>query len=131
MVNRRVSAPFPYWRYVRLPADRRLDRARAEIDTTVGEIIRAARLRRAADERPPADMLEAMLAPQDGVAAFTDAEIAGNVITMLLAGQETTASTMSWMVNCIIEHPEVQARMREEVDRWSAESSLPTSTPQA
>jgi cytochrome P450 len=119
MVNRRVNAAFPYWRYVRLPADRRLDRARAEIDTTVRDIIRAARLRRAADDRPPADMLEAMLAPQDGVAAFTDAEIAGTVITMLLAGQETTASTMSWMVHCMIEHPEVQARMREEADRVS------------
>ena len=117
MVNRRVNAAFPYWRYVRLPADRRLDRARAEIDTTVRDIIRAARLRRAADDRPPTDMLEAMLAPQDGVAAFTDAEIAGNVITILLAGQETTASTMSWIVHCVIEHPEVQARMREEANR--------------
>jgi cytochrome P450 len=119
MVNRRVNAAFPYWRYVKLPADRRLDRTRAEIDTTVRDIIGAARLRRAADDRPPADMLEAMLAPQDGVAAFTDAEIAGTVITMLLAGQETTASTMSWMVHCVIEHPEVQARMREEADRVS------------
>ena len=119
MVNRRVNAAFPYWRYVKLPADRRLDRARAEIDATVRDVIRAARLRRAADNRPPADMLEAMLTPQDGVAAFTDAEIAGTVITMLLAGQETTASTMSWMVHCLIEHPEVQARMREEADRVS------------
>ena len=119
MVNRRVNAAFPYWRYVKLPADRRLDRTRAEIDTTVRDIIGAARLRRAADDRPPADMLEAMLAPQDGDAAFTDAEIAGTVITMLLAGQETTASTMSWMVHCVIEHPEVQARMREEADRVS------------
>ena len=117
MVNRRVNAAFPYWRYVKLPADRRLDRARAEIDTTVRDIIRAARQRRAAEDRPPADMLEAMLVSQDGVAAFTDAEIAGTVITMLLAGQETTASTMSWIVHCMIEHPEVQARMREEADR--------------
>ena len=124
MVNRRVNAAFPYWRYVKLPADRRLDRARAEIDATVRDVIRAARLRRAADNRPPADMLEAMLTPQDGVAAFTDAEIAGTVITMLLAGQETTASTMSWMVHCLIEHPEVQARMREEADRVSGDGRV-------
>ena len=120
MVNRRVNAAFPYWRYVKLPADRRLDQARAEIDETVRDIIRAARLRRAADDRPPADMLEAMLAPQNTASLeFTDDEIAGNVITMLLAGQETTASTMSWIVHCLIEHPEVQARMREEANTVS------------
>jgi cytochrome P450 len=116
MVNRRINAPFPYWRYVKLPADRRVDRALREIDTAVREIIQAARGRFTGADRPPADLLEAMLVPQEHIAPFTDAEIMGNVITMLLAGQETTASTMSWIVHCVTEHPEVQRRMRAEAD---------------
>jgi cytochrome P450 len=125
MINRRVNAPFPYWQYLKLPADRRFERARAEIEATVLEIIKEARLRRLADDRPPANMLEAMLSPQQGVAPFTDAEIAGNVITMLLAGQETTASTISWIVHCMIEHPAIQARMHEEAVRVLGEATAP------
>ncbi len=44
---------------------------------------------------------------------------------MLLAGQETTASTMSWVVHCVIGHPEVQARMREEADRVTGAAVVP------
>ena len=31
-------------------------------------------------------------------AAFTDEEIHGNVLTMLLAGEDTTANTLAWML---------------------------------
>ena len=33
---------------------------------------------------------------------------------MLLAGEDTTANTMAWMMHFMIEHPEAQARMRTE-----------------
>jgi len=114
MIGRRLIAVFPYWRYVRLPADRRLDRALASINVTIQEIIDAARTRRASASGPPTDILEAILdAPDDGD-PFTDTEIRGSVLTIMLGGQETTASTMSWMVYCLTEHPHVQERIREE-----------------
>jgi cytochrome P450 len=47
-------------------------------------------------------------------AAYTDEEIYGNVLTMLLAGEDTTANTMAWMLHFLIEHPQVQGRMRTE-----------------
>jgi cytochrome P450 len=116
MINRRINAPVPYWRYFRLPADRRVDRALDEINATVREMIQTARVRFAERGGSPADMLEAMLVPQEGIAPFTDSELVGNVITMLLAGQETTASTISWIMHCVTDHPRVQAKMRAEVD---------------
>jgi cytochrome P450 len=115
MIGRRLIAVFPYWRYVRLPADRRLDRALADIDVTIQEIIDAARSRRGDTSRPPTDILEAILAAPDDGDPFTDSEIKGSVLTIMLAGQETTASTMSWMVYCLTEHPRVQQRIRDEV----------------
>ena len=36
---------------------------------------------------------------------------------MLLAGEDTTANTLAWMMHLVAEHPEVQAKMRAEVDR--------------
>jgi cytochrome P450 len=36
---------------------------------------------------------------------------------MLLAGEDTTANTLAWMMHFMVERPDVQARMREEVDR--------------
>lgn len=115
MIGRRLIAVFPYWRYVRLPADRRLDRALAAINLTIQEVIDAARKRRAGATTPPADILEAILAAPDDGDPFTDTELRGSVLTLMLAGQETTASTMSWMVNCLIEHPDVQDRIHDEV----------------
>ena len=45
---------------------------------------------------------------------FTDEEIYGNALTMLLAGEDTTANTMAWMLHFMIEHPEAPTRMRTE-----------------
>ena len=54
VLYRRSNAPFAWWRFFRLPADRALDRALEAIEREVGEMIRAARQRMAADPgRPP------------------------------------------------------------------------------
>jgi cytochrome P450 len=53
-------------------------------------------------------------AHDEGEAAFTDEEVYGNVLTLLLAGEDTTANTLAWMIHLMTEHPEVQARMQAE-----------------
>jgi cytochrome P450 len=47
---------------------------------------------------------------------LTDEELIGNVFTILLAGEDTTANTMAWIIHFVMEHPEVGARLREEAD---------------
>jgi cytochrome P450 len=44
-----------------------------------------------------------------------DADVAGNVLTMLLAGEDTTANTLAWMIYLLHRHPETLARARAEV----------------
>ena len=118
---RRIFAPFPYWRWFKLPADRELDRAVAEVHKLVRELVADARARMANTTHQqvrPSNFLDAMVAAQtDGTAAFTDAEIVGNALTMLLAGEDTTANTLAWMVHQLIEFPAVQAAMQAESDR--------------
>jgi cytochrome P450 len=118
MIDRRINALFPYWRYFKLPVDRALEKSLAAIrEATAGFITRSrTRLRQTPElAAHPTNLLEAMLsAPDGGTAAFTDDEIYGNIVTILLGGEDTTANTMAWMMHFMIEHPETQARIQAE-----------------
>jgi len=116
---RRVFAPFPYWRWVRLPADRKLDAAMQKVLALVHELVAEARARvQSSTDRIPGNFLDAMVAGQAGDAgAFNDAELVGNALTMLLAGEDTTANSLAWLMHLMVEHPDVQSKMRAEADR--------------
>ncbi len=127
--NRRANALFPYWRYIELPADRAMEQSLRAIKETIAEFIGQARRR--LENHPelasqPANFLEALLSAGDEkVPRFTDEEIHGNVLTILLAGEDTTAHTLSWMLYLMAEHPEAQARMRREADAVLGDESVP------
>ena len=120
VLHRRVNFPFPYWRYFRLPSDRALDRALAELQREVGAMVRAARQRLATEperRRAPTDFLEAILAAlEDEDSGFSDAEIFANAGTLLLAGEDTTANSLAWILHYFTRFPEHFARARREVD---------------
>src|SRR5471030_2794386 len=120
-VARRGFAWFPYWRYVRLPSDRRLERSMAAINGEITALIVAARARMAADparRERPVNLLEAMIAAADeGGSGVDDIAVAGNVMTMLLAGEDTTANTLAWMLYLLRRHPDALRRAQEEVRR--------------
>jgi cytochrome P450 len=119
--ERRMLAPVPYWHWFKLPADRDLDAAMAEMHSLVKGLVDEARARVAAQtsrELQADSFLDTMVAAQsDNAAGFTEAEIVGNALTMLFAGEDTTANTLSWMMHLMTEHPEVTARMQDEADR--------------
>jgi cytochrome P450/nitrite reductase/ring-hydroxylating ferredoxin subunit len=128
MLNRRINAPFPYWHYFRLPADRSLDHAVTQLNRIVGELIRDSRARSAQSADPlahSANFLEALIAAQDdGYAPLTDQEVLANVFTILLAGEDTTANTIAWLSYFMCRHPDVQKRMQEEVDAVLGEAAI-------
>lgn len=117
-IARRQTALFPYWRYVRLPQDRELDAAVAEVRRVIDGLIEDARARLAADATAtPRNFLEALVAAQEhGEQGFSNDEIANNVMTILLAGEDTTANSLSYMMHFLMEHPRVQAALQAEVD---------------
>lgn len=120
-VARRSFAMIPYWRYFKLPADRQLERDVAALDTAVAGLVQQARARLAQDaarSARPANLLEAMIVAADQPDSGVDNRaVVGNVLTMLLAGEDTTANTISWMIYLLQRHPEAMARAREEVQR--------------
>jgi cytochrome P450 len=78
------------------------------------------RTRRAQLESDPAhphdDILSLLLAARDEDGnALTDAELRDELMTLLVAGHETTATALAWTLERIVRHPEVLGRLREEV----------------
>jgi len=53
---------------------------------------------------------------------LSDAELRDHLMTLLLAGHDTTAIALGWAFEQILGHPEVLARIREEVARGSDET---------
>ena len=115
----RLMAPFTYWRFLKLPADRALGRHLAELHRAVDGFIAGARARMDAEPRlraNPTNLIEAMIAARDTEGSgVDDADVAGNVLTMLLAGEDTTANTLAWLIYLLSRNPSALARAREEV----------------
>ena len=124
--NRRLFALFPTWRLVRLPRDRRLDRALVELRAWLGELVVAARTRLAAEPgraEQPSNFLEAMLSARDDEGRpFSDDVIFGNL--MLLAGEDTTADTLGWAVHQLCDSPESVMELRREADELLGTSDV-------
>ena len=118
---KRMMSPLPTWRWVRTPAVRAVERSVAVVDQAVEAFIMQARQRMNANPElrlKPQNLLEAMLAAADQTdSGIDDRMIAGNVLTMLLAGEDTTANTLAWMIELLWRHPAVLARACEEVRR--------------
>lgn len=121
MLNKRLGAPFPYWRHFKFRQDRDLDHAVAAIQAQIGDIIASCR-RRLADNpallQEPTNFLEAMIAAKEAEnLPFSDEDIIANVFTLLLAGEDTTANTLAWAIKFFVDYPELFRRVRAEVDQ--------------
>ena len=112
LVSRRISAPFPYWRILTPPKDRAALRSLAALRVAVGQFIGQARGRLAAHPgEPPRNFLESMLLAEDD---YTDEEVFGNVLTMLLAGEDTTAHSLAWTAWSMAKSPALQEVLFDE-----------------
>ncbi|WP_033338789.1 cytochrome P450 [Catenuloplanes japonicus] len=120
-IGRRIQAPFPYHRFVRLPRDRRRESAVREVDALV-RIAHVQAKERMATGASPRTFLEALAVGPD----FTHEELVGNVMTMLLAGEDTTSSSAAWTLHYLATHPEAQERVRQEALAAFGPDGMPT-----
>jgi len=65
------------------------------------------------DERRD-DLLDLLLAPEAGLSRV---QVRDHLLTFLLAGHETVAATLAWLWHLLSRHPEVEARLHQELDR--------------
>jgi cytochrome P450 len=95
------------------PGRRRFRRALAQLDELVYSLIEERR-----GEGPGRhDLLSLLLEARDEQTggSLSDAELRDQVLTLLLAGHETTATVLTWTCYLLARDPDVQERLRDEV----------------
>jgi cytochrome P450 len=118
--SRLVTLPLPRDRFGALNPWRRFDRYRREYDAIIDRLIDKAEADPQLDRRE--DILAMMLqARYDDGSRMTRSEVADQLLTLLTAGHETTATTLAWAVERLRRHPDVLRRLRDEVDAGGSE----------
>lgn len=129
-INERINAFFPHWRYVWLPRDYRTDRSKRLVRKLMFEMIHEAEAllqREPVRLAQPRTLLEAMLAArmsEDAATRMSDDEVAANVATFLLAGEDTTANTLGWALHYVAHDPAIRARAQQEADAVLAHADV-------
>lgn len=95
-----------------ITAERRLQLARGQVEFSqyLTDAI-AARRRQPGDDA----ISELILAQEEGESSLTDLEILGIVGQLMIAGFESSAGGISYALYALAEHPEVLARVREDL----------------
>lgn len=95
------------------PGHRRYFNLVAEIDRIVFRIISERR----ASKSDEGDLLSMLLQAQDEDGSqMTDSQLRDEVMTLFLAGHETTALSLSWSWYLLAMHPEKERKFHEELD---------------
>ena len=106
---RPVRAP----RWFPTPARRRARRSSVALHELAQDILRRCRT----DPDTDAPLVQALLAATDPETgdALSEQEIADELIVFLFAGHDTTATTLTYTLWALGRHPDIQARVAEEV----------------
>jgi len=98
-----------------IPSNARFNRAVARLDALVYGII----AQRQRDPGDRGDLLSMLLLARDeeGGGRMNERQLRDEVITLLLAGHETTANALTWTWYLLSQNPEADARWREELRR--------------
>ena len=110
----------PSW--VPMPGDRAYQSAVGAVDEVVEEIIEQRRGTEG-DEDGPMDLLSILLRAQDRGEQSAQ-QLRDEVVTMLLAGHDTTALTLTYTWYLLSEHPEERERVYEEVDGLDGQPTI-------
>jgi unspecific monooxygenase len=92
----------------------------------VGELIRARRAAGKAEDAPPRDLFDLMVAARDPETgeAFSDDQLGDQVATMILAGHETTATALFWALYLLTLDPATQEQVAAEARAATAAGTL-------
>src|SRR5262249_41335777 len=113
---------FPWWAKLPTPANRRFRRAVENLNAIIYETI----AKRRAGETKGNDLLARLLAARDEDGSqMGDQQIRDELMTLFLAGHETTALALSFTFYLLSLHPDIDTRLANEIDEV-LQGRLPT-----
>ncbi|KHN50687.1 cytochrome P450 [Pectobacterium fontis] len=117
MIHTRSGSLFPYWRFIKTARDKQFDASLSLIREYLDGFIYRQRQRIQLNPQlitAPENMLQVMLAEQKKDGTLRDDDIMANAITLLLAGEDTTANTLTWMSFLLCISPSVEECIFQE-----------------
>jgi cytochrome P450 len=96
-----------------------IGRALDRLDAVIYDELAKRRAQEDLSERT--DILSLLLQARDEAGrAMTDSELRDELVTLLLAGHETTATSVAWAIERLVRHPDKLARLVAEIDAGEA-----------
>lgn len=95
------------------PRKRRFTAALQVLESIVSRVIAQRRAESKAERAQRCDVLSLLFE-----AGFEGVELRDHVMTMFVAGHETTAGSVAFLLGLLARHPDVQQRMYDEVEPW-------------
>lgn len=116
---RRLMSPLPLPYGIPLPSHRRQRKAVSAFDDVIAGVIKNGRTASAGT------LLKLLLdSKQTDGQPLPYREIRDEVATLVIAGHETTANLLTWAMYLLASHPDVLARVQEELDNHLANGSI-------
>jgi cytochrome P450 len=105
--------PLPEW--LPTPENRQINRAMVTLNRVIQQYIDERR--RTGEDR--GDLLSMLMAAQDddNGSGMSDKQLHDEAMTVFGAGHETTSGALTWTLYLLSQHPEIEAKLHEEVDR--------------
>ncbi|KAI3750873.1 hypothetical protein L2E82_21750 [Cichorium intybus] len=119
----------PFLRWIDFQGfQKRLSKLQRESDSFSQSLIEERRSKRrnsSSDEGKSKTFIDAMLSLQESEPEYyTDDIIKGNILTLLLAGTDTSSGTIEWAMALLLNHPGELERARAEIDKYVGQERL-------
>ena len=123
----RGANPLRAPRWLPTPARRRARSAAATLHRLAGRILQACR----ADPDRDAPLVQALIRAEDPQTGrpLSDAEIRGELVIFMIAGHDTTSTTLAYALWALGHHRDIQHRVRAEAAGIGERRLLPTDVP--
>ena len=111
--NDNIGSPIPFRAHMPFPKNLAAARARRELDEVVYAIIERRRQGEGGD-----DLLQMLIELEDEETGerMSDLQLRDEVMTMFLAGHETTANALTWTLALLAQNPAWRQRVEDELD---------------
>ncbi len=102
----------PVWERIFKTRQKRTEVATIELFKIIDEIISEHRK----SDKDAGDLLSMLLAARDeNDQPMSEAQLRDEVMTLFIAGHETTANALAWTLYLVSQHPDVEARLMSEI----------------
>jgi cytochrome P450 len=114
----RPTAFFDLPEFITKPRGRKFAAAVATLDAIVNRIVAQRRAEMDRGAAPRDDLLSMLLEARDEESGerMTDKQLRDELVTLFLAGHETTAIALTWTFHLLAQHPAAESKLHAEVD---------------